>query len=501
MSERKKILIADDSELNRDMLMAMLSEDYDVITACNGIEAVLAIQKYGSDIDLILLDIVMPKMDGFQVLDNMKENNWIEGIPVIMISAVNTPSVIHRAFENGVVDYICRPFDAAVVKRRVSNTVKLYEKQKTLAEMVADQIYQKEKSSNLMIAILSHIVEFRNGESGLHVLHINTITRILLQHLLEKTDKYPLTFEDVNLISMASALHDIGKISIPDEILNKPARLTKEEFEIMKTHSAVGADILKSLPFQNEPLVKYAYDICRWHHERYDGGGYPDKLEGEQIPIWAQVVSIADVYDALTSERVYKRAYTHEVAMAMIFNNECGVFNPLILECLKECEDVIRKELSEGNEKLITRGRTDVKNIVHELAMHKELSAQEKAYDLLEKEKEVNEFIFGISDEMFFDYQCESQILTLSGKAAQLFGVEPNIFKPLKNIVLSEVLAYNGGEKLSEAVKAALQSGSTVEQTFDLEGKGTFKVSARAICEKDKYVPVSIVGRISPVEG
>ena len=499
MNDKKKILIADDSELNREMLMAMLSEEYEIITACNGVEAVVAIQKYGVGIDLILLDIVMPKMDGFQVLEAMKENNWIEEIPVIMISAVNTPSVIHRAFENGVVDYICRPFDAAVVKKRVSNTVRLFEKQKALAGMVAEQIYEKEKSGNLMITILSHIVEFRNGESGLHVLHINTITRILLQHLLEKTDKYNLTHEDINLISMASALHDIGKISIPDHVLNKPARLTREEFEILKTHASVGAEILKSLPFQNEPLVKYAYDICRWHHERYDGGGYPDRLVGEEIPIWAQVVSIADVYDALTSERVYKRAYSHEVAMAMIFNNECGVFNPIILECLKECEDAIRQEISDTNEKMLLSGKTDVKNVVRELSMHKELSTQERAYDMLEKEKTRNDFIFSVSDEMFFEYQCESQILTLSPKAADLFSVAENTFNPVKNANLAAVLEYNGGEKLVAAVKEAPIANPVVEMNFSVENKGVYRLSARAICEKDTNKPVYIIGRFSPV--
>ncbi len=500
MSDRKKILIADDSELNREILMTMLSEEYDVITACNGEEAVLAMQMHGLAIDLLLLDIVMPKMDGFQVLEAMKANKWIGEIPVIMISAVNTPSVIHRAFENGVVDYICRPFDSAVVKRRVSNTVKLFEKQKTLAELVATQIYEKEKSGNLMIAILSHIVEFRNGESGLHVLHINLITRILLQRLLEKTDQYPLTYEDVNLISMASALHDIGKISIPDEVLNKPARLTKEEFEIMKTHSAVGADILKSLPFQNEPLIKYAYDICRWHHERYDGGGYPDRLVGDEIPIWAQVVSIADVYDALTSERVYKKAYTHEVAMAMIYNNECGVFNPLILDCLKECEDVIRKEISEGSERLLMSGRTDVKNVINELAQHEELASQERTYDLLEKEKIRNEFIFNVSDEMLFDYKCESQILTLSPKAAELFGIEETIFHPLKNNNIAVIIEYNGGERLSEMVKVAPRSNPVVETTFEIAEKGRFKVCARAVCENGKNTPTYIIGKISVAE-
>lgn len=500
MSERKKILIADDSELNRDILMSMLSEEYDVVTACDGEEAVMAIEMQGLTLDLILLDIVMPKMDGFQVLEYMKENKWIGEIPIIMISAVNTPSVIHRAFDQGVADYICRPFDSAVVQKRVGNTLRLYEKQKTLAELVANQIYQKEKCGNLMISILSHLVEFRNGESGLHVLHINVITRILLEHLLKKTDKYDLSYDDISLISMASALHDIGKITIPDEILNKPARLTKEEFEIMKTHSAQGAEILKSLPFQNEPLIKYAYDICRWHHERYDGGGYPDRLAGEEIPIWAQVVSIADVYDALTSERVYKKAYTHEVAMAMIYNNECGVFNPLILECLKECEPLIRREMEAAGDRLFTSGKAEVTNVVRELSQHKELATQERAYELLEKEKIRNEFIFSVSEEMFFDYQCESRILTLSPKAAELFGVEETTFKPLANDKLAAILEYNGGEKIAAAVMAVSQSNPVIASSFELADVGEFKVSARAIFERGKNTPVYIIGRIAPAE-
>ena len=209
----------------------------------------------------------------------------------------------------GVTDYISRPFDALVVHRRVVNTIMLYAKQKKLVGMVADQIYEKEKSNRLLISILSHIVEFRNGESGLHVLHIQNITQLLLRQLMQMTDQYHLSSEDISLISTAAALHDIGKIAIPSEILNKPGRLTAEEFEIMKTHSTIGASMLEQLPLrEEEPLVKIAYQICRWHHERYDGCGYPDKLQGEEIPIAAQIVALADVYDALTSERVYKKS-------------------------------------------------------------------------------------------------------------------------------------------------------------------------------------------------
>ena len=304
--QRYTILVADDSDMNRFMLRNMLEESYDIIEAEDGLQAVELLQKQDTEISLVLLDIVMPNMDGFGVLAAMNKNQWIESTPVIMISAENTQSYIERAYELGVTDYISRPFDVMVVRQRVINTIMLYAKQKRLVAMVADQIYQKEKSNNLMISILSHIVEFRNAESGLHVIHIQTMTEILLKCLAGKTNKYKLDREKINLISMASALHDVGKIAIPTEVLNKPGRLTKEEFEVIKQHPVYGADMLRDVPGQGEPLVKYAYEICRWHHERYDGRGYPDGLAGEEIPISAQVVALADVYDALTSERVYR---------------------------------------------------------------------------------------------------------------------------------------------------------------------------------------------------
>lgn len=268
-----------------------------------------------------------------------------------MISAEDSYTFVERAYDLGASDYITRPFDARVVCRRVSNTLMLYAKQKRLVQMVAEQVHEKEKVSNTMISILSHIVEFRNNESGLHVVHIRTITELLLRRLRKKTDRYPLTEADISLISTASALHDIGKINIPEQILNKPGRLTKEEFDIIKTHSAVGEHMLRQIPFnQNEPLVKVAREICRWHHERWDGRGYPDGLKGDEIPISAQVVSLADVYDALTSERCYKAAFDHETALNMIVNGECGAFNPLLLECLMDGADQIKQAMQETEE-------------------------------------------------------------------------------------------------------------------------------------------------------
>ena len=339
---RQLILIVDDSEVNRTLLSEMLKDDFRILEASNGRECLDALEQYGMGISLVLLDINMPVMDGFEVLVQMNRNHWIEDIPVVMISSDDTESNIKRAYDMGVSDYIRRPFDAQIVFRRVFNTIKLYAKQRRLITLVTDQIDEKEKNNQIMIRILSQIVEFRNGESGLHVEHINILTGLLLERLVQKTDHYDLTWSDQYMITLASALHDIGKIGIDDKILNKPDRLTKEEFEIMKSHTLIGASILENLGlYQEEPLIKTAYQICRWHHERYDGKGYPDGLRGDEIPISAQVVSVADVYDALVNERVYKKAITHEKAIEMILNGECGVFNPILLECLVDIKDKI----------------------------------------------------------------------------------------------------------------------------------------------------------------
>ena len=351
MEYKETILIVDDSALNRMVLIEILGkENYTFLEAENGQQAVELLDCH-PEVDLLLLDITMPEIDGFGVLEIMNQYHWIEETPVIMISAEDSYTFVERAYDLGASDYITRPFDARVVCRRVSNTLMLCAKQKRLVQMVAEQVYEKEKVSNTMISILSHIVEFRNNESGLHVVHIRTITELLLRRLRKKTDRYPLTEADISIISTASALHDIGKINIPEEILNKPGRLTKEEFEIVKTHSAVGEHMLRQIPFnQNEPLVKIAREICRWHHERWDGRGYPDGLKGDEIPISAQVVSLADVYDALTSERCYKAAFDHETALNMIVNGECGAFNPLLLECLMDGADQIKQAMQETEE-------------------------------------------------------------------------------------------------------------------------------------------------------
>lgn len=341
-----QLLVVDDSEMNREILKEILGKEYRILEACDGEEALKMLEQYGPEISLVLLDIIMPKMDGFEVLAYMNRDKWIEDIPVIMISSEGSESYIRRAYELGASDYISRPFDAKVVYQRVINMIKLYAKQRRLIHLVTDQIYEKEKNNRMMTGILSQIVEFRNGESGLHVLHINILTQLLLEKLMRKSENYDLSWSQQHMIATASALHDIGKIGIDEKILNKPGKLTKEEFEAMKQHTIIGARMLDRLEmYHDEEMMKYAYEICRWHHERYDGKGYPDGLKGEEVPISAQVVSLADVYDALVSDRVYKKAYSHEKAMEMILNGECGMFNPLLLECLVEIQDKVRKEL------------------------------------------------------------------------------------------------------------------------------------------------------------
>ena len=348
---KQQILIVDDSEINREILKEILKEDYRILEAANGEECLEQLERYGTGISLVLLDIVMPEMDGFEVLAAMNQNHWIEDIPVIMISSEDSDSYIRRAYEMGVSDYISCPFDAKIVYQRVLNMIKLYAKQRRLIRLVTRQIYEKERNNRMLIGILSQIVEFRNGESGLHVIHINLITQLLLEQLVKKTGKYQLSWEDRLLIATASALHDIGKIGIDEKILNKPGKLTKEEFEIMKTHTLIGAQMLDNLDmYLNEKLLKLAYEICHWHHERYDGKGYPDGLVGEEIPISAQVVSLADVYDALVSERVYKKAFSHEKALEMIQNGECGTFNPLLLQCMTEAQDKLKTMMEVAEE-------------------------------------------------------------------------------------------------------------------------------------------------------
>lgn len=453
-----RILIVDDSEMNRDMLSDMLSDDYDIVEAADGEEALSILKERVYDIDLVLLDIIMPAVDGFGVLDVMKRYHWIDNTPVIMISSETSQSYIRKAFELGVTDYIIRPFDSFIIHKRVSNTLMLYRKQKKLLSALEEQVYENEKNNSMMINVLAHIVEFRNGESGMHVHHIKQLTSILLQNLIEKTDKYRLTENDILLISTASSLHDIGKISIDDKILNKPGRLTAEEFEVIKTHSIIGAEMLQDLHnTHNYPLFDKAYEICRWHHERYDGKGYPDGLSGEEIPISAQVTSLADVYDALTSNRCYKKAYSHEKAMEMILDGQCGAFNPVLLQCLKDCEKQILAEFSDSidttqDDRLLIRATEElVENKISsdkiDFSAHLPIAARDRW----------NFFSDG-SGEIQFEYDAILDVLRLTKYGAKVLGLQELTMHPrgLKQ-------GYLGAQNI-QTILDAMQSEASLEK-------------------------------------
>ena len=415
MDKRQKILIVDDAELNRDILKEILGETYSYLEAENGNQAI-QIMGENPGIDLMLLDINMPQMNGFEVLKWMKQSQCIEETPVIMISSEESVDIMRKAYEMGITDYITRPFDSVIVKKRVQNTLGLYANQKHLIKVVYDQVYEKEENNNIMIRILSNVLGSRNSESSEHILNIRTATELMLRKLAKTTDAYPLTEADIALITTASSLHDIGKIRIPEEILNKPGRLTDEEFKIMKTHSELGASIIEEMHFlQDNPLVHTAWEICRWHHERWDGKGYPDGLKGEEIPICAQVVSIVDVYDALTSERCYKKAFDHDTAIQMILDGQCGQFNPILLKCLKELSPQLSKML--GKEIDDNKYFHEIQRLSNEILSDKSLPNQKYSQNVFKVMQEKIDFFKSNSGMNSIEYNAISgQLTILNGK-------------------------------------------------------------------------------------
>ena len=415
MDKRQKILIVDDSEFNRDMLKEILRETYNYLEAENGNQAI-QIMGENPGIDLMLLDINMPQMNGFEVLKWMNQSRCIDETPVIMISSEDAVDTMRKAYELGITDYITRPFDSVIVKKRVQNTLGLYMNQKHLINVVYDQVYEKEENNNIMIRIMSNILGSRNSESREHILHIKTATEMMLRQLVKVTDAYPLTEADIALITTASSLHDIGKIRIPEEILNKPGRLTDEEFKIMKKHSELGAAIIKDMDFpQNHPLVHTAWEISRWHHERWDGKGYPDGLKGEEIPISAQVVSIVDVYDALTSERCYKKAFDHDTAIQMILDGQCGQFNPILLMCLKELSLQLSKMIDKEMDD--TSYYHEVQRLSNEILSDRSLPNHNYSQNVVRVMKEKLDFFKSNSGMNSIEYNTISgQLTILNGK-------------------------------------------------------------------------------------
>ena len=497
--EKQKILIVDDSEMNRAILTGILDDGYDFLEAENGLQA-LDVLRAHRDISLVLLDIVMPELDGFGVLSVMGEQHWIDQTPVIMISAESDSMLVERAYQLGATDYISRPFDKSVVRRRVINTLMLYGKQKHLMRMITEQVYRREKSNRLMTGILSHIVEFRNAESGPHVQHIQTVSELLLRQLARKTDRYTLTEDDIALISTASALHDIGKISIPDSILNKPGKLTAEEFEVVKTHAAVGASILQNLPMtQDEPLIQVAYQICRWHHERYDGHGYPDGLVGDQIPITAQVVSLADVYDALTGERCYKKAYPHETAVRMIQNGECGVFNPLLIECLLDIQDQLQREI--GTPPEARNFSLAAQRISDHMVREDDLPFENNLQYRLAYEREKKTFFAPFAGGLQFDYNIRQDKASVSDYTAD--PVCENRTFTADALLRLYAVSPEDSRRLRDAAKQTTPESpdASISATVTVRGEKTLcRIAIRTLWSRESIRRmIGVVGYVVPI--
>ena len=447
--ERQTILIVDDSEMNRMMLTEILGAHYQYIEAENGRQAIHLLQK-NLMVDLILLDIHMPEMDGFQVLEQLNRAQWMDEIPVIMISAEDSGETIKRAYSMGVTDYIQRPFDAFIVRRRIENTLKLYANQKRLMKLVSDQIYEKEENNNLMVGILNHVVEFRTHEGEEYNRNIRSATELLLRRLIQKTDSYHLSEEDIVLIKMASAIRNIGKIGLPDNVLNTSGKLTQEEFAIFKTHTTAGAEILEQMSFgKNKPLFRYALEICRWHHERWDGNGYPDGLRGEEIPISAQVVALADVYDALTTNRKYRKAIDHDTAVTRILRGECGAFNPLLLECLLDISSDLRMAATfKGRNPY----RFEVDRLSDEILAHADVPRNDRVQRLLESMQERMDFFAACSGGLQFEYDVPSKLADITdwSEAPQYRRWEINLSQP--NCFTR--LSYADLQRMKEALEA-----------------------------------------------
>lgn len=462
MKKKKTILIVDDVELNRAFLHDMLEEEYDILEAVNGVEAIELLEHSQSEIAVVLLDAVMPEMDGFEVLEFMNKTHWIDTIPVIMISAETSTDFISKGYNLGVIDYIGRPYNAEIVMHRVKNTIILYAKQRMLQTIVTEQIREMEDNNSLMVDILSTIVEFRNGESGVHVQRIRIITEILLEALTKRYPQYPFTALEIAEISNAAALHDVGKITIPDEILNKPGKLTVEEFEIIKTHSEKGAQILEKIQVGKQGrMLGYATNICRWHHERWDGKGYPDGLVGDEIPICAQVVAIADVYDALVSKRVYKPALTQQQAVQMILNGECGAFNNDLLECFLQVSTTLEDRIHsyEGNPVLLF----DAEKISSEIITSKGSLFSSRTVALLEQERIKNQFFASLSNEIQFEYEMLTDTLYFSDKGSTELNIPLKITNAVEWLTTGSLIDEMSCREIFEKVDSATVDNPIVQ--------------------------------------
>ena len=509
MNKKYKILIVDDSRFNRLVMTSMLARDYLLEEACDGKEAMLILQERAEEFSLVLLDIVMPNMDGFEFLKVMKECGWLDFLPVIMISSEYTPENIETSYRLGASELIQRPYDERVVCHRIANTIALSSKHRELSNALVDEVIRENESSAAMVSILSHIVETRNGESGAHVQNIRHITGLLLNELMRKTNRYPLSKEETLQIITASSLHDIGKMSVPEEILNKPGKLTDEEFQIIKGHAMAGAEMVEPLLHQENasPLIRMTYEICRWHHERYDGRGYPDGLKGDEIPIAAQVVSVADVYDALTSERCYKPAHTPDQAMQMIREGQCGAFHPLLLDCLSEILDSL-KNPSRVSKDVIGDGTVSNQLLVADVLAHSRengLFSSDKIMQTLTRERLRSKFFFNGPCAAFY-YSVFPPVLHLNKAGRELFGVEESVI----SLGQGQAFPWDCGAQAIERLRnklAAATSGRPLvldELVVNAHGEAPqrYQCVMRTIWDStDAQRYTEVAGRLIPVEG
>ena len=458
-THKETILIIDDAEINRSLLIDMLGNEYFIIEAVDGKDGLDKFHRYQDQIDLILLDLIMPQLDGFQFLEAINQEGLQGEIPVILISADDSPESIDRAYSLGATDYINRPFNLNIVSRRVENTILLYKKQNALIDLINLQINEKEKRNAKMINVLSTAVEFRNGELSSHILTIREITKLLIEAIIKLHPQYNISKAKQADIINAAALHDLGKISIPENIINKPGRLTKEEFEIMKTHSLIGAQMIEGMhDEEDDDMISYAKEIAHYHHERYDGKGYPEGLKGDEIPFSAQVVSIADVYDSLTSGRVYKPPYSHEKSMHMIKSGECGVFNPILIEALNYCDQELQDLLHNSNAIVSLIDSNEITRDIIE--NHLEVSS--RSISLFEEERTKFEFLTILSNEVLYDYNGESDILKFSGLGYEQLGLPMTIPNFSKNRDVIKILPQ---EILDEIIDKVYLNGNSVDHT------------------------------------
>ena len=466
--DERKLLIADDSELNRAILVSVLEKNFDILEAADGKEAIATLAAHEGNIAALLLDVVMPEADGFEVLEEMNRRGWIDEIPTIMISVETGGSYIDRAFQLGAADYVSRPFVPNMIRRRVINAILLHTKTQKLTGLIADHLYRRERNTDILAAILGYAVEYRSGERGTHMTNVSRITGLLLHRLLERTDRCPIGPEDIETVCIASSLHDIGKLLIPEGILTKPTALTPGEFDIVKQHTRLGAKIISDLPiYQNETIIKYALEICRWHHERWNGEGYPDGLKGEDIPIAAQVVSLADAYDALTSKRCYKEALSHEKSLEMIRGGECGSFNPLLLECLNDIADTLKH--SAGTEAAV---EPPAYRWAKELIWKPDGSRQElpsaRMTKQVEQELSKRRFFSDLTEEFWFEYTRHPDAVALSAGAARRTGLPRVIVGPLSCTQLCSVVSADTIQAMRDRLLCAASDETYLEFETEL---------------------------------